>query len=278
MLNRDLVQETTPNSYANWPGFLLRFGGIALSLFLIGSGYILNMQVITALGFVILAAALFLFWAARWATSRLYDTDLIRIIEDLFIMSQAQPEDKLAIIDLGLRRPAITLSHHLTTGQLVVVDVFNPQLNGGSELAKARGKAPHFQADPRLTRFDGNIELLPLPDSSVSAVFMPLVLSEFTQHGDRQKLLREVFRVTRPNGRLLCAEKNSNWLNWLSAGPNSSRFQPWSYWQNLLSKAGFEIIKTDELQGLTFCIRADKPSPFAGKQLSLGLQFNESRK
>ena len=278
MFNRDRAQESSPDIYANLPGYLLRFGGFILSLAMLGLGIILGRQIFIAVGFVILTATFFLFWAARWTTSRLYDGDQLQIMEFLYGLSQARPEDKLAIIDLGLGAPAIALSRHLTTGHLTVFDVFNPQLTGGKELARARRRVTHFPTDPRLVRIDSRIDLLPLPDRSVSAVFLPLILSEFTQDGDRQTLLREVSRILHPNGRLLCAEQNSSWLNWLSLGPGTSRLQPLDYWQRLFKNAGFEILRQEEINGLTICIRADKPSPFAGKQLSLGLQFEETAK
>lgn len=274
MLNRDHVQQSSPTNYGSWAGFLLRFGGFLLSFILIGSGLLLETPILIAGGLIILAGSFFLYVSARWATSRLYEADQLRIIENLFSMSQAQPTDKLAVIDLGLKQPAITLSHYLTTGRVFVIDVFNPQLTGGRALANARRKAPAFHSDPRLEKFDGQINLLPLPDNSVSAVFLPLILSEFSQHGDRLTLLKEVYRILQPNGRLLCAEQNNAWLNWLSMGPGSSGLQPWSYWQNILTNAGFQIVRHEEILGLTICIRADKPSPYAGKQLTLDLNFS----
>ncbi len=274
MLNRDRVQEASPTSYASWAGYSLRFGGFVLSFFVIGLGLLFDLRMLLIVGLIFLAGSIFLFMVTRWATNRLYEDDQLRIIEKLFSMSQAQPEDKLAVIDLGIKRPAITLSQYLTTGQVIVIDVFNPQLTNGRALAGARRKAPSFQFDPRLAKFDGRIDLLPLPDNSVSAVFMPLILSEFSQHGDRQTLIKEVFRILKPNGRLLCAEQNNTWRNWLSIGPESSRLQPWAYWQKLITDAGFEIVRHEEMHSVTLCFRANKPSPFAGKQLALNLSFD----
>lgn len=274
MHDQNLIDGVEPNFSSLWPGYLLRYGGFALSLFMIGTGYFLGKQVYIALGFVILVGTLFLYWAARWTTKRRYDADQLLVTEALFSMSQAQPGDNLASVDLGLRIPAVALSRHLTTGRITVIDVFNPQLTGGKELARARKQAPSYKMDPRLDWFDGRINLLPLPDNSVSAVFMPLILSEFSQHGDRQTLLREIKRILRPNGRLLVAEQNTSWLNWLSLDPGSSRLLPTEYWRRLLLDAGFDVRRQEEFHGLTICMRADKPSPFAGRQLSLDLRFH----
>ena len=45
---------------------------------------------------------------------------------------------------------------------------------------------------------------------------------------------------------------------------------------DLLVDAGFDILRQEQIQGLLNCLRADKPSPFAGKQLPLQLQFPET--
>ncbi|MDX1413707.1 MAG: class I SAM-dependent methyltransferase [Candidatus Promineifilaceae bacterium] len=273
MGERELHPELSPNYYALWPGYLLRYGGFVLSFATIILGYLSNTQILTALGIVILAITIFLFWAARWVTRRRYAIEQLEVIELLYRMSQAGPEDDLAYVDLGLRAPAIALSRHLTTGQLTVIDVFNPRLTGNKELSNARRQAPSVLVDPRLDWYDSHIDLLPLPDSSVAAVFLPLVLSEFNQEGDRYSLLREIKRILRPGGRLLVAEQNTSWLNWLSLNPGPSKLQPFTHWQNLLTQAGFQLLRQEELHGLSVCMRADKPSPFAGIQLALKLDF-----
>ncbi len=159
MRNQDSDQGTGSNLYTLWPGYLLRYGGFLLALFSIGLGYVIGKQVITAAGFILLAGTFFLYWAARWVKNRRYDTDQLKIIESLFAMSQVQPDDMLAYIDLGLRVSAVALSRHLTTGRLIVIDVFNPQLTSGKELKRASQQAPADPADPRLDWFDSRIDL-----------------------------------------------------------------------------------------------------------------------
>jgi ubiquinone/menaquinone biosynthesis C-methylase UbiE len=203
----------------------------------------------------------------------LYDSGGLQTTEVLFNMSQVQATDPIACIDLGLRQQAIILSRHLTTGQITVIDVYNPQLTAAAGLARARKQAPSAQIDPRLIWYDGSINLLPMPDRSVTAVFLPQILSEFSQHGDRQTILREARRILEPNGRLLLAEQNASWLNWLRLGPGTSKLQPVRYWRDLLIEAGFELRRQEDLQGLIHCLRADVPSPYAGQQLALALSY-----
>lgn len=61
--------------------------------------------------------------------------------------------------------------------------------------------------------------------------------------------------------------------NWLTLAPGITRMQPADDWQALLEKAGFEIRRKEDLQGLISCWRADKPSPYAGKQLAFNLPW-----
>ncbi len=273
MSESDRYRSTALLMYAQWPGYLLRYGGLILAFVMIAAGLILGWQMLTAIGIILLTAVFFLMVAALWTANRLFVADSEQVNELLFAMSQAQATDYLANIDFGLRQQAMQLSRKLTTGKITVIDVYNPQLTTDSSLARARRLAPPAKKDPRLTWYDGQFNLLPLPDGSVEAVFMFQILSEFNQEGDRQALLREVQRILKPNGRLLVAEKTASWLNWLLAGTSTAGLQPVEYWRNLLTQAGFDILRQEEIQGLINCLRADKPSPYAGKQLPLQLKF-----
>lgn len=273
MSEADPYQMGETYSYAQWPGYLLRYGGLILALLLVGLGLILDWRLLTAVGILILTAVFFLMLAALWTANKLFDTDSQQVGDLLYAMSQAKPTDRLAAIDLGLRQQAILLSSRLTTGRVTVIDVYNPRLTPNPALARARRQAPPTRQDPRLDWYDGQFNLLPLPDSSVEAVFMFQVLSEFSQHGDRLALLREVRRILKPSGRLLVSEQTASWLNWLLVTSNAATLQHVSYWRGLLADAQMDVIRQEEIQGLLYCLRADKPSPYAGKQLPLHLAF-----
>jgi len=269
-------QGTAHHIYAQWPGYLLRYGILILALLMIGAGLVLDWQLLVGLGLILIFGGFFLLLAALWTAHKLYDADGLQVNDVLFNMSQAQPTDALAYIDLGLRQQAISLCRHLTTGQITVIDVYNPQLATAASLARARQQAPSALIDPRLDWYDGHINLLPMPDSSVTVVFLPQILSQFGQYGDRQILLREANRILKPNGRLLVAEQTSSALNRLHLNPGSARLEPAEYWIDLLAKAGFAVRRQEDLQGLVLCLRADKPSPFAGQQLPLDLSYPET--
>jgi SAM-dependent methyltransferase len=208
---------------------------------------------------------------ALWAAHKLYDLDGLRPNDALFDLGQIKATDTIAYLDLGLRVAPLHLRRRLTTGKLIVVDIYNPQWTTGQALARARAQAPPCPDDPRLIWQNGRFDLLPLPDKSVPFVMLDQILSQCWQEGDRLKLLKEAFRILAPNGRLLLTERVRTQTNWLVYGPSSVRFQPSSYWQELLQDAGFIVRRQQDLQGLIHCFRADKPSGSEARQLALDL-------
>lgn len=259
--------------FANWPVYLGLYGGLVLMLVIIGvsaqQGW---------LGLIPLAAAVFtvlayFLAASLWATHRLYDPDGIRPHHVLFDLGGLRATDTLAFIDVGYRRRALSLSRRLTTGKIVIVDVYNPQLAPGASLARQRKRLLHPPADPRLSWRDGSISLLPLPDKSISVVMLCEVTSAFWQRGDQLSLLREAHRVLVPNGRLLLAERTRTRTGWLTLGPAALGLKTGAYWEQLLQEAGFVIRRIEDEQGLIACFRADKPTPSEARQLALELAF-----
>ncbi len=257
----------------HWPGYLWRFVGLIFSLLLIAYALEAGWASLAAIGTGLLITFAFLLLAALWAAQLKDSAGDPSTTEFLYQMSQTRPFNNLACIDLGLREQSIALSQHLTSGQLFVIDIYNPQLMPDKSLVRARQLAPPSFADPRIVRYDGSLDLLPLPDNSVQAVFLQDVLSKFVQRGDQQVLLREVNRILEPNGRLLLAEPIDSWPNRILPGSTIRFLNPKTYWSNLLLEAGFDLRREQTLHRLTYCIRADVPPPYAGKQLTLDLEF-----
>lgn len=255
----------------HWPYFaslylLALFGLLAIS-WSVGRGFF----GLTLLSFSLFLLALSFFGAGIWGANRLSSKKGLHPLETLLKMGQIKPTAHIATIDLGLRRGALRAVRALTTGEMIVVDVYNPQLVPSRTVLRARERAPHAAADPRIVWRDGRLTLLPLPDESVTVVFIDQVLSAFPQQGDREMLLREIRRVLEPNGRLLISERLSTHINWFTLGFATFKLHPADYWQSLLASTGFQLQTTKDLDGLILCMRADKPIPHVGNQLSLGL-------
>jgi SAM-dependent methyltransferase len=256
--------------------YLWRAGGLALSLLLIivaaaaGRPAILAAAGVMAIVFAILAIIAF---SSGSPANNPYDTQLAEL---LYKLSQTRPSDNVAVVDLGIRWPAITISRYLTSGRMAVVDVYNPQLMPAQSLVRTRQLAPSGLNDPRIIWYDSNLNMLPLPDETVKAVFLFFVLSEMAQLGDRMALLKEIRRILVPDGRLLMAELADTWLNRLRPGSGTGRVKAFDYWTNLLAEAGFETKRSQALNGVTICLRADRPTHYVGQQLALQLGYEDS--
>lgn len=271
MKQRTRYQGVFRQISSHWPLFLNLYGGLALALFVAG----ISLQR-GWLSFVPLMLALSLIFGyflttALWAAHKLHDLDGLRPYDVLFDLGQIQAADKIVYVGLGLRHAPLHLRRRLTTGKLIVVDVYNPQWTPGKPLARARAAAPPVTPDPRLVWQNGRFDLLPLPDKSVPYVMLDQVLSQFWQRGDRLHLLQEAHRILTPNGRLLLSERIRSQTNWLVLGPGGAQLQTLEYWQTLLQEAGFVVRRQKDLQGLVYCFRADKPSATEARQLALDL-------
>lgn len=260
--------------YAYWPLFFSLYAGVVLALLVIGisaqQGWLSYIPMATA---VLLILTFYLF-AALWSAYQLYDVGGIQPQHVLFDWGHIQADDTFAYIDLGYRRRAFSLSHRLTTGRLIVFDLYNPQWTTGKALARWRSRMPAPPPDPRLSFREAGVDLIPLPDESVPAVILCQVVSEFWQYGDRLTLLKEIHRILSPNGRLLLAERTRTQTNWVVMGPFALELKKQQAWEQLLQEAGFVVRRTASLSGLISCFRADKPTPAEAQQLALKLAFD----
>ncbi|MBE2223173.1 MAG: methyltransferase domain-containing protein [Anaerolineae bacterium] len=256
---------------ANWPIFAVMYIGLVLVLLISGislqKGWLSFVPLMLALGIVLV----YFLGTSLWAAHKLHDLDGLRPYDVLFDMGQIKATDSIVYVDLGLRVAPLHLRRRLTTGKIIVVDVYNPQWTTGQALIRARAQAPQPPSDPRLVWQNGRFDLLPLPDKSVPFVMLDQILSQCWQEGDRVRLLKEAHRILTPNGRLLLAERIRTQTNWLVYGPGGARFKPVDYWQDLLQETGFIVRRQENLSGLIYCFRADNPSGSEARQLALAL-------
>ncbi len=264
------LQDPSPMS---WSGPLWRTAGFMLSLLLCAYGVSRAIPLLTILG-----AASTLFFTLLLLRSILTLNRADRRVEPesvefLYKLSQTRPSANLASIGAGLRWPAAVVGKHLTSGRLHAVNIYNPQLISGRSLVYPRQNSAQAMSDPRLVWYSSNLDLLPLPDASVAAVFVYRTLSEILQDGDRRALLKEIRRILEPHGRLLVAELADSWTNRLRSAAGKPDVQSYDYWTKLLAEAGFDVQRTQTLNSSMLCIRADKRAPYAGQQMALELEF-----
>lgn len=274
MTKQRRFRRTSRYIHIRWPIYVTVYGALIASLLLIGLSLALGWYSFVPFSLVITLIALYLLVALGYVAYQINDAPGKTSDETLFSMAQTQPNDRVVCIDLGLRETAVTIAQRLTTGEVTVIDIYNPQSNTNSALRRAREAARKPPADPRLNWIDSSIDLLPLPDRSVSSVYMNQILSEFWLLDEQKQLLEEVFRILTPEGRLVVAESVRSESDLLLTGLVTYTLPTADHWRKLLQGMGFIVQREDTLRGLVYCVRVDKPSPSAGKQLQLQLEFN----
>jgi ubiquinone/menaquinone biosynthesis C-methylase UbiE len=273
MAARHRFKGLTSYIQTHWPTFFIIYAGLILALMLIGVGLIFDWYSLVPFAIAIALVAGYALAYYIWIGHHLYDRDNETPTEVLIQLSQLQTNEQVACVDLGLRETGMIIADHLITGRCVVIDVYNPQSHTSTGLRRVRSRSIKPDPDPRLTWIDSSFELLPLPDSSVSAVFLVEILSEFWLTEERERLLEEIWRILIPEGRVLLAEQVRTQRNMLFTGLLTSSAPPIGTWRTMLEKAGFIIQKEEFRHNLLFCVRALKPSPAAGKQMKLSLEY-----
>lgn len=259
--------------HAHWPAYAFLYGGLILTLIVIAFSAERGWIGLILLNLAFFIVLIYFLLAALWHTYLQFDQAGLNPHHLLFDMAQLQATDTFVYIDLGLRYRALDMARRLTTGKVIVIDIYNPQWTPGRALIRQRARMPAPPPDPRISWQTGSINLLPLPDKSVTAVILCQVASEFSQKGDRQQLLKEINRILAENGRLLLAEQVRSRMNWILMGPSALALAPDTYWRNLLHQEGFRVRRETNLQGIIHCFRADKPTYTQAQQLSLSLGF-----
>jgi SAM-dependent methyltransferase len=239
-----------------------------MALYSVGRGWP-GLVLLAAMAFVLLGAAGVL---SLTAAHRLYDGETLAAA--ILDAGRIGSDDSLVFLDVAQRPLAVAMSQRLITGQIVAIDLYNPQLTPDRALSRAYHSFIHPPADPRLVWRDGRIDLLPFPDASVKTVVAPLAASELWQRGDRLVLLREVYRILAPGGQLLLLERVASQMGLLRWGPEAWRLHPADYWPRLLQEARFRVGPPDWVAGLAAVWRAHRPIVDDSRQLRLELGWS----
>ncbi|HET6444759.1 MAG TPA: class I SAM-dependent methyltransferase [candidate division Zixibacteria bacterium] len=242
---------------SHWPSYLFGYAG----------GTVLLMVILLAsifqgwYGFVNLAIAgllilVYFLIASLWAAHKIFDGS--EIIDAIFQIGELQASQTMVYIDLGLRSNGIAFSRRLSTGRIIILDVYNPQLAPARWLARANQRVKRPIEDPRTIWKSGDIDLLPLSDQSAPAVILIMTASEFLQEGDRMQLLEEIHRIMTLEGYLLMVERVRTPTNWLTMGPGALRLTSPAYWHSILNRVGFRITQEVVQNDMTQLFRAEK--------------------
>jgi predicted methyltransferase len=225
---------------ARWPLYLFGYlGAILFFVFFIWVSMRQGWYAFVILSLLVLFFICLVLIASLRSADKVYDRSTVG--RSILAMVPIQPQWTIVDINVGSLELAEWMSRQLSTGKVISIDIYNPQLAPSRTLTRNRQFEIKPIDDPRLSIRQGTTGLLPLPDNCVPLVTLIQSLSELWQDGDKNQLLVEIHRILEPGGQLLMAERMANKTNLLTSGPTIARLRTASYWQRKIEQAGFQL-------------------------------------
>ena len=247
---------------ARWPNESSQlFVGLLVALALIGVALVMQTWLLLPVAALILVAVAVWYAAIDWANKRLYAPQ--KSADLLWQLAQCSPQSSLLYVDLGLRHTPIYLSTHLLRGELIIVDLYNPQWFDDPALSQLRHlaiqEAPIPLSDPRTNWVNGLPTLLPVPDQHVPVVIFDQLFSSLVEPHDAVRLLAEAQRVLRDGGKLLIIERvetpQNRWATFLL----SLGAQEETIWRKSWDVGRFFYLGEHKINGLLTIFALEKP-------------------
>jgi arsenite methyltransferase len=173
---------------------------IAMAVFLINrkeypgpAGMVLAVFTVIAAGF--LAVGLYMTWSSR--------TGKLKLRDELLDSLGLKGEEKVLDAGCGRGLMAIGAAKRLKAGKATGVDVWDATVLSGnsSDAAKANAK---LEGVAERVRFEtGDIRKLVYPEKSYDVAISAVAIHNFGDRNDRDKVVRELWRVLKPGGRVL---------------------------------------------------------------------------
>ena len=254
-----------PYLNARWPNYrpILLFA-LLIGLALLAWGVVASNLMWLPAGALVILVAAYLYAATSWVMR--YLLDFRPIAATIWQLATLTRSDDLLFIETGMRNVAIEVSKFLLSGRVTIIDVFNPQLMPNSALLRTRQVAYENVilplSDPRTAWIDGRFDRLPRLESSSDVIVLDQVLCEIVQHGDRVRLLTEIYRVLKPGGRLIVVERTQSTNNqWLMGIGGVDGWHSAEIWQQILKDTHFSVATAEPINPLLTAYQAIKPRP-----------------
>ena len=157
------------------------------------AGTLLAVFAVIGVGF--LAVGLYMTWSSR--------TGKLALRDQLLDSLDLKGEEKVLDAGCGRGLMVVGAAKRLKAGKATGVDVWDASVLSGnsSDAAKANAKAEGV-ADK--VRFEtGDIRKLVYPEKTYDVAVSALAIHNFGDQSDRDKVVRELYRVLKPGGRLL---------------------------------------------------------------------------
>jgi ubiquinone/menaquinone biosynthesis C-methylase UbiE len=229
---------------------VIGFAGLALVLvtFLFplsfSVGWILRLvgAPIAFVGLYIGAAYIFLYEKAFKARHR--GDNWSRIAD----FSRLKGNENVLDVGCGTGRVSISIAKKLSNGRVTGIDIFEGVSGKSPDTAIKNAKAEGV-AD-KVDFGYGNTLKLPFENETFDLVSMGSVLHELHTEKDKEKALREVYRVLKPGGRFATVEILRNKKLALCVLLFALVWKPKEYWERLIDKNGFRELTTHPFRSL----------------------------
>ncbi len=217
--------------------------------------FILGLNLLGMLGVILIIISIALMGLFLWPGIGLAAMNIIISKDD----SEVQGRDILSIIQsprvldigCGTGRTAINIAKSLPKGgQLNGIDIYNVNAISGNSLTTVNRNAELEGVSDKTTFQYGSATEIPFEDNKFDIVNLSSVLHEVHDYEDKKKAMKEIHRVLKPKGYLLIGEWNRySWQIILYTGILCIVFQRRKYWDELIRKHGFNILKYENFAG-----------------------------
>jgi ubiquinone/menaquinone biosynthesis C-methylase UbiE len=140
-------------------------------------------------------------------------------------------------VGCGTGRVSISIAKRLTKGKVIGIDIFEGVSGKSPDTAMKNAKAEGV-ANKVDFRY-GNALKLPFEDETFDLVAMGSVLHELHSEKDKEKAMREIYRVLKPGGRFATVEILRNKKLAACVLLFALVWKPKEYWTRLIEKSGF---------------------------------------
>ena len=158
------------------------------------------LAVLCAIGLGFLAVGLYMRWSSR--------TGKLRLRDQLLDLVEFKGEEKVLDAGCGRGLMVIGAAKRLKTGKATGVDVWDATVLSGnsSDAAKLNAK---LEGVADKVRFEtGDIRKLVYPEKTYDVGMSAFAIHNFGDRENRDKAVRELWRVLKPGGRLLIADSS----------------------------------------------------------------------
>ncbi|WXG46271.1 MAG: class I SAM-dependent methyltransferase [Candidatus Atabeyarchaeum deiterrae] len=157
-------------------------------------------------------------------------------------------DEKVLDVGCGTGRVSISLAKKLPRGRVEGIDIFEGVSGKSPETAMKNAEAEGVAG--RVNFRYGNALRIPFGDKTFDLVTMGSVLHELHSEKDKEKALREVYRVLKPGGKFATIEILRNKKLALSVLLFAFVWKPKEYWSKLIERSGFRNLTMRSFRSL----------------------------